>query len=550
MADLCQNCGDCHLGSHPRPCPQELVECHVCHNLGHQYIFCPLSVKKVEPNFQYNMICHNCDQWHLPAPCSYDLNHCPRCGHNGHLPHFCPVSPIQRGQDPTQVNWINPELLRKIQLDTCIKTLRQVDHYSSEEILGQYSGPVLPPLQTAVAAAPNQPPQSLTIGNLQAANGQAANGQAANGQAHHGQNAAGDRSPTVVAYDNPFERQQVGPNNKPDDTNSSPNVPPTPNSPTRQQANPSVGVQNSEQEIQDGNATNAEPLQKKAGAKTKRKASAPKNKESKENKVTKPKAPRQNSQGGRCAECKKRHKKCEHGVQAAAIAHVSGTSQSPQPAQTPNDKAVAANEGEDQIGTPGPIEDTPSSNVQLPGFQSVQAATGAQTQRDPQGVAVPVITQEQQNALRLATAGASKDMQMQSDFGENGWMYNSPQHALDTLASAAQTQNANAMAPVMALPDQGGNMASFRPQNQSKNGDPFAHGGQYANQQDTNTLNFDQMMSQDQGFASSHHDSDGEVFTFDDNGRVVGSVEGEAGAETSQGSAAGRKPGEYLRPFV
>lgn len=57
MSDLCHNCGDCHLGSQPTPCPQTLNECIICKNFGHTFNFCPLSVRLVDKDYQYWMIC-------------------------------------------------------------------------------------------------------------------------------------------------------------------------------------------------------------------------------------------------------------------------------------------------------------------------------------------------------------------------------------------------------------------------------------------------------------------------------------------------------------
>lgn len=476
------------------------------------------------------------------------MNKCNRCSHFGHLPHFCPVDPIERGQDPpnhisaVNVSQVHPELLRKTQTDACLHVLRLLDHYSKEQIVASFSRPVLPPLQTAVAAVPNKPPQ-----------GQLDSG---NGHAHHRQDDPQGHPPAVVPYDSPFERKQVGQNIKPDDPNSSPNVPPTPNSPVGQQVDPNAGGQANQPNVEDGNSAKTQVQQDTGGTKTKRKTSATKNK------VTKPKTQRRAPQP-RCADCKKRHKRCDHVVQTLDIGDVSGTSQSPQPVQTANDKVAAAKDGEDQTGTPGPMEGTPTE------FATQAGQTEA-------------ITQQQQDALRSAATDmptfahdmrAQSNPQYEGDFGQNNWMYNSTQHVmpgqhgLDTLAPAAENQNANTMASFMGFTDQGGHVTGFRPQTHiaESNGHAFVHNGQHANDKDTNTFNFEQMLGQEhdsarnghgnqQVVAPNHHSSAGDIFAFDDNGQVVGSIEQEpdqlGAAEGGKGSAGGRKPGEYLRALM
>lgn len=124
--------GDCHLGTHPTPCPKPLFECTICKNFGHTFAFCPLSVTLVVKDYEYWMLCHNCDKWHLPRPCAIELVHCPKCHNVGHLPTFCPLNPSARGRplgDSTAVVFpagtalvrdikqVHPDLIHQIQAD-------------------------------------------------------------------------------------------------------------------------------------------------------------------------------------------------------------------------------------------------------------------------------------------------------------------------------------------------------------------------------------------------------------------------------------------------
>lgn len=515
------------------------------------------------------MICHNCDQWHLPKPCQYDFAHCNRCNNYGHLPHFCPRNPIQRGQDPNSVTYavnvsqIHPELLRKIQVDVGTNVLHLLEQYTQQEVLAYLSRPILPPLQTAVATVPSHAhilpaPRQLHFGSSHLHQRQHSN--------------AGHPSP-VVAYDSPSDHQQVRQGTKVGDLNSSPDVPPTPNSPLGRISAPDV----KQQKVEGTDDVKNDAAQTKTGSKAKSKRAPFATKD----KVTKPKLTTRRAPQPRCADCKKRHKRCDHGPNALNVG-VYGASQSPRPVETPSTKTGTANTFGDDIRMPGPTEDMPSSISRLPISQSDRHDAGTQMTFDTQDDHVEVITQAQQDALR-AVASTMPASQYQGHFGQTQWMHNAAQQAMSghheqgTLAPVVE----NTVPPLMSFNQEESHFGDFRPQAHvlESDGDAFVHTDrQMAQTADGsgNTIDPNQM-SQNPGFAAinkqriiapSHHNSSYDIFTFDDNNQVVNSVEEEGvkdtegkkqipaeggqddgveNAEASKGSAGGRKPGKYLQ---
>lgn len=558
MSDLCYNCGDCHLGFHPTPCRRELTECMVCRNLGHQYTFCPKSVRNIEKNYEYCMLCHNCDEWHLPTPCEHDLVQCNRCFNHGHLPHFCPRYPIVRGSDVANgfyaisINQVHPELFRKIKVDTCVETLRLLEKYTKQQVFNYMSRPALPPLQTVVTPV-------LPTGHVLPPPGQF---QHASGHAHTSQ----DNPAPVVSYEDQFDRQDSQQIVNPQDPATSPHVPPTTNSAGGQlMRSPKGSSDHSDYQVMHekfghGELAETQGVQDAAGdridgtavpSKTKKtKTKVAKSKPKGEKRTRRPPQPR-------CADCKKRHKRCEHDVEARNTGDTPGASQSPQPTQIP-DAVVAADEDcENKTGTPNETNEQANSIVRFP---LPQWNAGVQTDFNAQTIPDEPITMEQGEALRLATAAMPPvfhkmstrigQQQYQGNLEQMDWLARSAEHAMSgqqglaALASAAETQSSNNMIPFNVNNEKHIQFPGFRPDHHvlRSNGYGFSHTNQSVEMQQaqeaqtevpSGVASIDQMLAQDRGhapadhqrvIAPNHHNMEDTVFTFDGNGNGNGNV--------------------------